>query len=281
MVPTGSVATERVLSDELHAIKNVTSIISYVDTVGAEIPPSYLDDATLSQLRSENYSRMVLSVSVPAESSETFALVEEIRSVANKYYPDTYYLAGGGVSTYDLKQTVTLDMVKVNLIAVASIFFVLLLTMKSVALPFVLVLCIETAIWLNLTVPYFTDEPVFYLAYLIISSVQLGATVDYAILVTERYRENRTAFDRKSAMLRTVSEVFIPVLTSGSVLVAVGFLMGWLSSNQLLAQLGVFLGRGALFSLMIVLSVLPGLLYICDKIIVRKKNTLEYRKVDM
>ena len=153
--------------------------------------------------------------------------------------------------------------------------------MRSLFLPVLLVLSIETAVWLNLTVPYFTDEPVFYLAYLIISSVQLGATVDYAILMTERYRENRTSLDKKQAVVQTVSDVFVSILTSGSVLTVVGFLMGALSSNQLLAQLGVFLGRGALFSLIIVLAVLPGLLYLSDKIIIRKKNTSEYRKADL
>jgi len=281
MVPVGSTPTEKALSDELHTLPEITNIISYVDTVGAEIPPSYLDDATLAQLISENYSRMVLSVSVPAESSQTFELVENIRSIAEKYYPGTSYLAGGGVSTYDLKQTVTEDMVKVNLIAIGAVFIVLLISIRSPFLPVLLVLSIETAVWLNLTVPYFTDEPVFYLAYLIISSVQLGATVDYAILMTERYRENRTSLDKKQAVAQTVSDVFVSILTSGSVLTVVGFLMGALSSNQLLAQLGVFLGRGALFSLIIVLAVLPGLLYLSDKIIIRKKNTSEYRKADL
>ena len=280
MVPVGSTPTEKALSDELHTLPDITDIISYVDTVGAEIPPAYLDEATLSQLRSENYSRMVLSVSVPAESGQTFELVENIRTIAEKYYPGTSYLAGGGVSTYDLKQTVTEDMTKVNLIAIGAVFIVLLISMRSLFLPVLLVLGIETAVWLNLTVPYFTDEPVFYLAYLIISSVQLGATVDYAILMTERYRENRSELTKKQATVKTVSDVFVSILTSGSVLTVVGFLMGALSSNQLLAQLGVFLGRGALFSLVIVLAVLPGLLCLSDKIIIRKKNTAEYRKAD-
>ncbi len=280
MVPVGSTPTELALSNELHELPQIKSIISYVDTVGAEIPPSYLDAATLAQLRSENYSRMVLSVSAPAESEETFALIENIRAIADKYYPGESYLAGVGVSNYDLMQTVTEDMVKVNLIAIGSVFVVLLFSLRSLTLPFILVLGIETAVWLNLSVPYFTDEPVFYLAYLIISSVQLGATVDYAILLTERYRENREFLDKKQATVQTVSDVFVSILTSGGVLTVVGFLMGWLTSNRLLAQLGIFLGRGALFSLVIVLAVLPGLLYLCDRIIINKKKTKENRKAD-
>ena len=272
LVPKGNTPAEEALSDELHTLPEVTSIISYVDLVGAEIPSMYLDEDTLSQLEGERYSRMVISVEVPYEGADTFALVENIRSIAHKHYGEDTYLAGEGISTYDLKETVTADMVKVNLVAIGAVFAVLLMTLKSLSLPFVLVLSIETAIWLNLSVPYFMDQPIYYLAYLIISSVQLGATVDYAILMTDRYRENRHTSDKKASVVQTISDVFVSIMTSGSVLTIVGLLLGWISSNQLLAQLGIFVGRGAIFSLLIVLFVLPGLLYLCDSYIISKKT---------
>jgi len=272
LVPKGDTATETALSDELHTLPEITSIVSYVDMAGAEIPNAYLDADTLALLEGENYSRMVLSVDVPYEGEETFTLVEKIREIAEKYYPDNNYLAGEGVSTYDLKETITADMVLVNLVAIGAVFIVLLLTLKSLSIPFILVLSIETAIWLNLSVPYFLDSPIYYLAYLIISSVQLGATVDYAILMTDRYKENRETLDRKAAIIQTICDTFVSIMTSGSVLTVVGFLLGWMSSNQLLAQLGVFIGRGALFSLTIVLFVLPGLLYLLDRFVVHKKT---------
>lgn len=272
LVPKGDTAAEKELSDELNELSEVTSIISYVDMAGAEIPSAYLDGDTLAQLQSDNYSRFVLSVSVPYEGEETFALVENIRTIADNYYPGETYLAGEGVSTCDLKETVTADMLKVNLIAIGAVFIVLLFTFRSPILPVILVLCIETAIWLNLSVPYFTDEPVYYLAYLIISSVQLGATVDYAILMTNRYKENRHTLDKKAAAEQTVSDVFVSIMTSGSVLTIVGLLLGWVSSNMLLAQLGIFVGRGAIFSLLIVLMVLPGLLYLLDRLVIPAKK---------
>ena len=273
LVPKGDTATESALSDELHTLPEITSIISYVDMAGAEIPNAYLDADTLSQLEGENYSRMVISADVPYEGAETFALVEKIRGIADKYYPDDNYLAGEGVSTYDLKETITADMVLVNLVAIGAVFVVLLLTLKSLSIPFILVLSIETAIWLNLSVPYFMDTPIYYLAYLIISSVQLGATVDYAILMTDRYKENRETLDKKDAIIQTISDTFVSIMTSGSVLTVVGFLLGWMSSNQLLAQLGIFVGRGAVFSLAIVLLVLPGLLYLLDRFVILKKRS--------
>ncbi len=272
MVPAGDTATETELSQELNSLPQVTSIISYVDLAGAEIPLEYLDENTLSQLISKNYSRMVLSVDVPYEGEDAFSLVEQVRDIAQKYYSDTYYLAGEGVSTYDLMETVTNDMVKVNFMAIAAVFIVLLLSLRSISLPIVLVLSIETAIWINLSIPYFMDTTIFYIAYLIISSIQLGATVDYAILMTDQYKENREMMNKKAAVIQTISDVTVSILTSGSVLTVVGLLLGYITTNQLLGQLGIFIGRGAILSLIIVLFVLPGLLYLFDPLIIRKRK---------
>ena len=229
----------------------------------------YLDEKTISQLISEDYSRMVISVNADYEGQETFDLIQKIRDIASEYYPNEYYLAGEGVSTYDLMNTVMDDMLKVNMLAIGAVFLVLLVSLHSISLPVILVLSIETAIWLNLSVPYFMDTTIFYIAYLIISSIQLGATVDYAILMTDRYKENRQSFDKKQAVVQTISDVTVSILTSGSVLTVVGLLMGYISTNQLLAQLGLFIGRGTIFSLAIVLFVLPGLLYLFDRLIVQ------------
>ena len=206
------------------------------------------------------------------EGEDAFDLVKNIRDTADEYYLDEWYLAGEGVSTYDLMDTITADMVKVNLVAIAAVFIVLLVTMKSLSVPVILVLGIETAIWINLSIPYFSGSTIFYIAYLIISSIQLGATVDYAILFTDRYRENRRKYDKKDAVINTVSAVTTSILTSGSVLTVVGFLLGAISTHGLLSQLGYFLGKGTLCSLAIVLFVLPGLLWMFDRFIVKKEK---------
>ena len=140
----------------------------------------------------------------------------------------------------------------------------------------ILVLSIETAIWLNLSFPYFTDDTIFYIAYLIISSIQLGATVDYAILMTDRYMEYRVKMPKKKAVIQTVSSCAVSILTSGSALTVVGFLLGYISSHGLLAQLGIFLGRGTLCSLGIVMFVLPGLLYLCDRFIQKTTRNTDF-----
>ncbi len=272
LVPKEDKATQKELSDALHDIDEVSSIISYVDTVGMEIPESYLDEETYAKLCSDEYTRMVISVDAEYEGEETFALVEQIRDTAETYYPGEWYLAGEGVSTYDLMDTITADMVKVNLVAIGAVFLTLVFTFRSAVLPIILVLGIETAIWINLSIPYFAGDTIFYIAYLIISSIQLGATVDYAILFTDRYREYRQTLDKKEAVIQTVSTVTVSILTSGLALTVIGFLLGIISTHGLLSQLGFFLGKGTICSLIIVLFVLPGMLYMFDRLIVKKKK---------
>ncbi len=280
LVPKGNLAEEQRLSADLKKLPQVTGIISYVDMAGAEVPLDYLDGETLSLLMSEHYSRFLLSLDTDYEGKDAFALVEEVRQIASQHYPQEYHLAGEGVSTYDLMSTITGDMVKVNLIAILAVFLVLLVTMKSVLLPTILVLSIETAIWVNLAIPYFGGSTIFYIAYLIISSVQLGATVDYAILLTERYREMRRSYEKKEAIVQTLGSVTLSILTSGIVLTLVGFLLGIISTHGVLSQLGLLLGRGTLCSLGIVLFVLPGLLYLFDRWVVQgeKKKKKEKKK---
>ena len=267
LVPGGDKEAERQLTDALNDLPEVKSIISYVNTVGEEIPEEYLDEETLSQLVSENYDRMVVSVETDYEGEDTFELVKEIRMILDEYYPEESYLAGEGVSTYDLMDTITADTIKVNLIAIAAVFLVLLLSMKSLVLPVILVLSIETAIWVNMAIPYFWGSTIFYIAYLIISSIQLGATVDYAILLTDRYMEFRQRMSKKEAVEKVIPVVIISLLTSGMTLATVGFLLGKFSSHGILSQLGRYLGRGSLLSLASVIFVLPGLLYMFDGLI--------------
>ena len=277
MVPKGDFASEKQLSEEIKAIPQVKSIISYVDTVGAEIPMDFLDEDTLSKLISDDYSRLIINVEEGYDGEAAFELVGRIRGLAEKHYPSGYYMAGEGVSTTDLRDTITADTVKVNLIAIGAVFLVLLLTFRSLFKPLILVLVIESAIWINLSVPYFSGSTVFYISYLIISSIQLGATVDYAILFTDRYLEFRKDRPKLDSVRDTVSTVTVSILTSGMALTVVGFLLGILSSHGILAQLGFFIGRGALLSQLNVFFVLPGLLYIFDKD--KRKGTLTNEEI--
>ena len=271
MVPRGDVGKERTLIQRIEEDPKVLSVISPESVMGSGLPSDVLPDDMLSQLRSENYDRLLISVAVPMESDETFELVESLRRKADRFYPGEYYLTGNGVNNYDLKVSITGDMLKVNLIAVIAVFVVLLLTMQNLVLPVILVLVIETAIWFNLSISWIMGSPLFYLAYLIISSVQLGATVDYAILLTQRYRENRNmlGISPRECIVKTISDNTVSIMTSAFAVSVMGFLLAIFSSQRMIAQVGLLLGRGTLCSLFAVLFVLPGLLMTFDRQVIK------------
>ncbi len=267
LVPNGDLPRQKELSNSLQKINCVTSIISYVDSADISIPTQMAPKSTLSKLQGENYSRLVLSVDAPYEGEATWNLVSEIRDTCQQTYGDSYYLAGQGVSTNDLRDTVVEDKDLVDIIAIAAVFIVLMFAMKSLSIPVILVLVIETTIWINFAVPYFTGQGEFYIAYLIVSTIQLGVTVDYAILLTDRYKEARLKLGKKDAIVDTCKATTIPILTSGTVCVIAGTILSLVSSHGILAQLGHFLAVGVGLSLFVVIIILPGYLFICDKLI--------------
>jgi predicted RND superfamily exporter protein len=195
--------------------------------------------------------------------------VEQVQATAQSYYGDAIYSLGQSVNLYDMKNVVTVDSNLVNLLAIAAIFIVLLLSFKSLSLPFLLLLTIETAIWLNLSVPYFMNNQLSYIGYLIISTVQLGATVDYAILLTDHYMEHRKTLPKKAALQRALGETFASILVSATIMAVSGFTLWLSSSNPIVSILGLLLGRGTLLSLLMVVCFLPALLGLFDPIILK------------
>ncbi|MDR2933097.1 MAG: MMPL family transporter [Oscillospiraceae bacterium] len=275
LVPGGSMGDEIALGTAIKNMPEVSSLMSYAETVGNTIPSQFVPKDVLGMLNSEQYTRMVITARVPPESDETFAFVEKLRGTAQQYYPGQYHFAGEVVNVYDMKDTITGDSVKVNLISIGGIALVLLLTFKSLSLPFILLLTIESSIFINVAVPYFTGESINYIGYLVISSVQLGATVDYAILFANRYIENRGALPPKQAGLQAISDTAGSILTSGGILTMAGLVLGFISTNSLISQLGILLARGAALSALLVIVFLPGMLVWLDPLI--QKTTLGLR----
>lgn len=281
MVPRGNTAKEKALSEEIHRIPQVTNVLSYVDVAGAQVPLEYPEKKVMEKLVSENYSRMVITVSTKQESTDAFHVIETLRSLGKTYYGHQYLLAGESATTYDMKDVTTRDMQKVNFIAIGAIFLILLLTMKSLSIPVILVLVIETSIWINLSVPYFTGASLQYIAYLIISAIQLGATVDYAILMAARYLEERKLAPKKIAIIQAIKNTTLSILTSASILTLGGTMLGAISTNGVLKELGALVGRGAILSAFLVLAVLPGVLYMLDKLIERTTRNADFLKEDL
>lgn len=280
LVPSGDVALQKAIYDELYDLPYVTSIVSYVGNISVQIPQAFVPNDKLSNLVSNNYSRMILSVSTAQESIAAFTAVEEIRTLSEKYYGDKYYLTGGSVNVYDMKNTVIYDNKLVTIVAIIGIALVLMISFRSLSLPLILLLTIESSIWINLAFPYFAGDKMAYLGFMIISSVQLGSTVDYAILFANRYIENRKQLLKKDAAIQTVSDTAGSILTSASILMMAGFIMGAISTNGVTGQLGILIGRGTLLSSLMVLLFLPSILIFLDKIISKTTLNIDFYKGD-
>lgn len=275
LVPKGDVAKEELLCDDIKAIDHVTSVISYAATVGAAVPSDFPDSSITDQFYSEHYARIIVYTDTAEEGEEAFAVVNTIQDKAKKYYEEVY-TCGQSANLNDMKNVITEDTNKVNLLAIASIALVLLLAFRSLTIPVILLLTIELAIWVNLSVPYFEGKTFCYIGFLVINTVQLGATVDYAILMTDNYRRNRRTLSKKKAVSRTLGENFISVLVSAAILSSAGFCLALTSSNPIVAELGMLLGRGTLLSMSMVILLLPTLLLLFDKLI--EKTTLKAKK---
>ncbi|MFP3156076.1 MMPL family transporter [Lachnospiraceae bacterium ZAX-1] len=275
---SGGLAKETALCRDIEHMPEVAALMSYVELIGNTIPQEFVPDDKLRMLNSDTYTRMVITARVPPESDMTFAFVEKLRGIAKNYYPGSYHLAGEVVNVYDMKDTITSDRVKVNLISIGGIALILLLTFKSFSLPIILLLTIEASVFINVSVPYFTGQSINYIGYLIISSVQLGATVDYAILFANRYIENRESLSKKQAIRQTIADTAGSIFTSGGILTMAGLVLGFISSNTLISQLGILIARGAVLSMTFVLAFLPALLACFEKIIMKTTKGLHFRE---
>ena len=279
MVPKGDMEKEIAMNEELKKLDCVTSVVSYVNSVGNAIPSSFLPSETVSRLYSAHYSRFVITMEAEEKDPDWYEKVNDIRNIGEKYYGDKIQYAGDLVSTEDLKTTITQDNAKVNFLAIAFVFCILLVNFKSLSLPVILTLVIESSIWINLGIPYFRGQTLFYIGYLIISTVQLGATIDYAILFSDRYMDFRKTLPKKEAAFMTLRTCTISILTSAAVLTLAGVILGKVSTNGVLSQLGILIGRGAALSFVLVIFVLPTLLILFDGVI--RRTTLHcdfYRK---
>lgn len=267
LVPRVDPGAEAKMAEELAGIDHVTSVLSYAGTVGA-VPEGFLDESIVSQFYSDGYARIIMYTDTSEEGDEAFAVVEQVRAAADKYYSESW-LCGQSANLYDMRDVVTADSTLVNWIAIGFIFLTLLVTFKSATLPFILLFVIEAAIWINLSVPYFADQPLVYIGYLVINTVQLGATIDYAILMTNGYTANRRTMGKREAVVATLNTNFESVLTSGVILTAAGLCLGFVSSLQVVAELGILLARGTVLSMAMVVLALPALLMLFDPLTAR------------
>ncbi len=220
-------------------------------------------EAAKAQLQGTDYSRMLLYLTLPTSGDETYAFTDTVRNLAKTYYPDgNVYVAGDSTNEYDFQKSFARDNTVVNVVSILIVLMVLLFTFKSVGMPILLILVIQGSIWINFSVPAFTGTPLFFMSYLVTSSIQMGANIDYAIVIASRYQEIKNTMSRKQAMIETLNFAFPTVLTSGTILMVSGLLIGQMTSEAAIAGIGQSLGRGTILSMLLVLFVLPQILLI-------------------
>ena len=225
----------------------------------------------IDQLQGENYDRIIISASVPVEGKTSTALVDAIRETAKNYYENSdkkVLVIGEITSARDLADTFNSDSTKINVLTILFVLVILLLTFKSVAL---LVFVIQGSIWINFSFPYLMNITSSFVTNMIVSAIQMGATIDYAIVIMNHYQELRDKFDKKQAMVLAVNESFPTILTSGTILTMAGFLISMRVSDVYIGHIGLAVGRGALISVILVLTVLPQIIVLLDKIISKTK----------
>ena len=231
-----------------------------------------------AQLRGENWDRMVITADVPIEGDESVALVNALRSLADGRYGEGACLVIGDVtSAKELADTFNGDSLLINLLTIAFVFIILIFTFRSVVGAALLVFVIQGSIWINFTFPYLTHTRASFVTNMIVSAIQMGATIDYAIVIMSRYLDLKKLHTPQEAMARAVNESFPTVMTSGTIMTVAGILIAYRVSDVYIGHIGLAVGRGALISVILVLSVLPQLIVLLDKVIekttFRKKTT--------
>lgn len=227
-----------------------------------------LDEAQ-KQLQSEDYSRLVVYLNLPEETDETFAFVDKMHDIISKYYTDDYYVVGNTTSAMDLSSSFGEDNLLISVLSALFVILVLLFTFKSAGLPVLLIIVIQGSIWINFSFPYLQGESLYFLGYLIVNSIQMGANIDYAIVISSHYTDLKKVMRPKEAIVAALNESFPTIFTSGSILASAGILISVLTTNPVIAAIGTCLGRGTIISMLLVLLVLPQILILGDTIIER------------
>lgn len=220
----------------------------------------------LDQLRGENYNRLVFSTTLPVQGKESEDMVERIRGIAEQYYDEGSVIITGDItSCRDLAASYNSDSTLINILTIVMVYAILLFTFKSIVGSLIMVMVIQGSIWINFSFTYLEGHAPCFVTGMIVSAIQMGATIDYAIVIMNRYLVRRQEYDAKPAMVKAVNDSFATVLTSGTIMSIAGTLIGYRVTDVYVGHIGLAIGRGAFISVILVLTVLPQLTVLLDK----------------
>lgn len=218
-------------------------------------------ESAKAQLQGQDYSRMLVYLNLPTSGDETYAFTDTIRDMAQSFYPDgSVFVAGNSTNEYDFEKSFSRDNLVVSIVSILIVLAVLLFTFKSAGMPILLIIVIQGSIWINFSIPAFTGTGLFFMSYLVVSSIQMGANIDYAIVIANRYQEIKNTMSHREAIIETMNFAFPTIITSGSILMVSGLLIGCMTSQPAIVGIGQSLGRGTIISILLVMFVLPQIL---------------------
>ena len=221
------------------------------------------------QLQSDKYSRLVVYLNLPEESDETMNFLDTMHAMIAKYYSSDTYIVGNSTNVKDLSSSFGEDNMLISVLSALFVVIILLFTFKSAGLPVLLIVVIQGSIWINFSVPTIQHESLYFLGYLIVNSIQMGANIDYAIVISSHYSDLKKEMRPKEAIIAALNEAFPTIFTSGTILAVAGALIGVMTTNPVIAAIGTCLGRGTVISIVLVMAVLPQILLIGDTIVER------------
>lgn len=284
IVPNETPIQERELADELEDLYYVKSVMGIANVLPVGIPEDFIPESIRGQLRTERYARMLLYTRTDTESELAFETSDEIQEIVKKHYPENAYVVGNTPSTQDLKELMVPDYAVTNILSLLAVAVVVGIAFKSLLLPVLVLIPITIATYMNMTVPYLTGESFMFNGFIIVSCIQLGATVDYSILLTNNYMYNREHnMEKKAAAVDALQRSILSILTSGTILTVAGYGIYFISSVSAISSLGHLIGRGGLISMCMVILAVPALLTVFDTLVFREREireTLKRREIE-
>ncbi|MFC2582638.1 MAG: RND family transporter [Lachnoanaerobaculum saburreum] len=268
LVPANNNVTERALAEKLKSLDYVKSVTSLADTLPEGIPERIIPSDTASLLHKAGYARILVFTKTKGESKLAYKAANEIKQTVNEYYPNENYITGNTYATMDMENILKDDYNKVNNLSLLGVFLVVAFSFKSVLLAVLAMIPIEMAIFVNMSFSYIYGTKLAFIGYIVVSSIQLGATVDYAILSISNYRELRKRLNKKESAIKMTKFSMHSIITSGTILVICGYVVSFISKLPAIGQLGHLIGRGAIVSMTFVIFLLPALLILFDGLLV-------------
>lgn len=264
--------------DEIKELDGISTAMSLDSVVGAELPTEMLPDSLVSELKGNEYQIMMISTNYAIASDEINDQIDKVDEIAKKYDAKSMVI-GEAPCTKDLITITDKDFKTVSIVSIAAIFVIIFVVLKSISLPVILVAAIEFAIFVNMGIPYFTGTSIPFISSVVIGTIQLGATVDYAILMTTRYKRERAAGESKKEAISIALGTSIPsIIVSALGFFAATFGVGMIASVDMISSLCILMARGAIISMLVVIFILPSLFVLFDKLIINTSIGFKSKK---